>query len=96
MFLHIGGDIVVPEADIIGVFDLENTTINRHGRKFLNMAQKNGEVITAVAEEIPKSYIISSDGENHRVYLSPIYTQALKRRSDAKARTEDTRRKDHR
>ena len=40
MYLHLGQDIIVNERDIVGVFDLDNSTISRHTREFLSKAQK--------------------------------------------------------
>ena len=40
MYLHLGQETVVRERDIIGIFDLDNTTVSRHTRKTLNEAEK--------------------------------------------------------
>ena len=42
MYLHLGQETVVRERDIIGIFDLDNTTVSRHTRKTLNEAEKAG------------------------------------------------------
>ena len=34
MYLHLGNDAIVKKSDIIGVFDMDNTTISKRGRKF--------------------------------------------------------------
>ena len=43
MYLHLGGSTVVLQSDIIGIFDMDNTTVSPHTRKFLNRVQKEGE-----------------------------------------------------
>jgi len=59
MYLHLGQSVVVPEEEVIGIFDLDNTTGSHITRKFLSAAQQDGRVI-AVTEELPKSFIVCS------------------------------------
>ena len=40
MYIHLGNEMVVNEKDIVGIFDLETTTISKHSRKFLEVAEK--------------------------------------------------------
>ena len=44
MYLHLGRDYVLNDRDVIGIFNLETTTISPRGREFLNYAQKHGEL----------------------------------------------------
>ena len=44
MYLHLGQSVVVPQGDVIGIFDLEITSQARITRDFLNRAQKEGLV----------------------------------------------------
>ena len=30
MYLHLGNNYVIPEREIIGIFDMDNTTISKH------------------------------------------------------------------
>ena len=46
MYVHLGRDYVLNDRDIIGIFNLETTTISPRGREFLNYAQKNGAVVS--------------------------------------------------
>ena len=48
MYIHLGRDYVLNDRDIIGIFNLETTTITPRGREFLNYAQKNGAVVDTV------------------------------------------------
>ena len=54
MYLHLGNDTTVKKSDIIGVFDMDNTTISKQGRKFLTIAEQNNEVIYT-SDDLPKS-----------------------------------------
>ena len=48
MYIHLGRDYVLNDRDIIGIFNLETTTISPRGREFLNYVQKNGGVVDTV------------------------------------------------
>ena len=80
MYLHLGRDYVVNTRDVIGVFDLETTTLSARGRAFLDYNQKNGAVV-ALSDELPRSFILTS-GAVDTVYLSALSSAALARRAD--------------
>ena len=82
MYLHLGQNVVVPEAELIGVFDLDNTTGSLITRKFLSDAEKAGCIIN-VSEELPRSFIVSGFGNEITVYLSQLSPQTLLKRSEA-------------
>lgn len=81
MYLHLGQNVVVQDDDIIGVFDLDNTTGSKITRDFLNRAEKDGRV-RSVGTDIPKSFVVCTD-ENNTVYLSQMGTATLKSRSES-------------
>ena len=81
MYLHLGQNVVVPELDIIGIFDLDNTTGSKITRKFLNDAEKGGSVIN-VSDELPRSFIVSEKDKKITIYLSQLSPQTLNRRSE--------------
>ena len=78
MYLHLGNNYVIPESDIIGIFDMDNTTISKHTRKLLNLAEKSGKV-TAVTNDLPKSFVLCRNGS---VYLCQISPSALAGRAE--------------
>ena len=78
MYLHLGRDYVVNSRDVIGIFDMDTTTISPRGRAFLDYNQKNGAVV-APSEDIPHSFLVSS-GPLDTVYLSGLSSRALERR----------------
>ena len=83
MYLHLGQEVVVRHSDIIGVFDMDNTTISPHTRDFLHQAEMRGDV-TYVSMELPKSFTVCAPkGErgNHSVYISQIAPSTLRKRS---------------
>jgi len=81
MYLHLGQNVIVPEADVIGIFDLDNTTSSLITRKFLGDAEKVGSVIN-VSEELPRSFIVSGTDKAIKVYLSQLSPQTLLKRSE--------------
>ena len=80
MYLHLGQNITVPEAEVIGIFDLDNTTGSRITRLFLSEAEKSKRVV-AVSEELPKSFILCGNKTDFVVYLSQLSSQTLLKRS---------------
>lgn len=80
MYLHLGNASAVKKSDIIGVFDMDNTTISKQGRKFLTIAEKNNRIVYT-SEDLPKSYIIANTGNKTTVYVSSISSATLKKRA---------------
>ena len=44
MYIHIGQDTVIVDEEIIGIFDMENTTVMKNTVDYLNKAEKDGSV----------------------------------------------------
>jgi len=82
MYLHLGQSVVVPEADVIGIFDLDNTTGSHITRKFLSEAEKAGSVVN-VSDELPRSFVVSGKNKDVTIYLSQLSPQTLLKRSEA-------------
>ena len=68
MYIHLGRDYVLNDRDIIGIFNLETTTVSPRGREFLNYAQKNGAVVS-LSDDLPQCYVLA-DAPVDTVYLS--------------------------
>lgn len=79
MYLHLGEKTVIRVSDIIGIFDLDNTTLSKHTRDYLSLAQKNGDVIN-VSYELPKSFIVCDCNKEQKIYISQLSSQTLYRR----------------
>ena len=82
MYLHLGKGTVVNTGEIIGIFDLDITSQSHLTRKYLNMAEKAGQVINA-AEDIPKSFVVCSERGKKTVYLSQMASATLLRRAES-------------
>ena len=81
MFLHIGGDFVIPIKNVIAIMDIDTTTISKDTKEFLKIAEEEG-FITSISEDIPKSYIITETDKKSKIYLSPISSVTLQKRSN--------------
>ena len=75
MYLYLGENTVIRTRDVIGIFDIDNTTVSRATRDYLASAQKNGRIIE-VTGELPKSYVVC----DNCVYLSQISPATLLKR----------------
>ena len=95
MYLHLGQNIVVKESNVVGIFDLDNTTGTSITRKFLSAAEKAGNV-TAISDDLPKSFIVCYDGNKQEVYLSQLSSATLMKRGKMPFTEEKVKRKDDR
>ena len=78
MYLNIGKDMAVRDKSIIGIFDLENTSTSRRTVEFLNNAEKEGQVVPC--DELPKSFIVTSEYGLPRIWLTEYSTATLEKR----------------
>ena len=81
MFLHLGENVVVPIKDIIGIFDLQNTIYSSDTIQFLRLAEEDG-FVERITDEKPKSFIIAEVNNKSKIYLSPISSTTLTKRTD--------------
>lgn len=83
MYIHLGQSTVIRTEDVIGIFDIETSSVSKRTRDYLSKAEKNGEVIN-VAEDLPKSFIVckNKNKKEKKVYLSQISSATLCRRSE--------------
>ena len=81
MYLHVGNGKSLRKKDIIGVFDLDTSTVSKITKQFINESQKKGNV-EYLDSDLPRSFIVYSGKEGVKVRLSRISTQGLKLRAD--------------
>jgi predicted transcriptional regulator len=81
MFLHLGQDTVILTDEIIGIFDLDTTTVSKTTRDYLTKMEKSGKVIN-VSSDLPKSFILVRNKKtgDKKIYISPISTQTILKR----------------
>ena len=78
MYLSIGNDMAVRESSLIGIFDLDNTTTSKRTREFLEAAEKEGQVVPC--DDLPKSFILTSEYGFTRVHLTALSSATLEKR----------------
>ena len=80
MYLHLGQSTAVRLSSVIAVFDMENTTVSKKSREFLEKAERAGR-IRLVSAELPKSYVICENNGEFTVFISPVATSTLLKRT---------------
>lgn len=78
MYLSIGNDMSVRDSAVIGIFDMDNTSTSKRTRLFLEKAQRNGEIVPC--DDLPKSFIVTTEYGMTRVYESTLATATLEKR----------------
>ena len=91
MYLHIGDNVAIPAQTVIGVFDLETSTVTKDTREFLDTAQRNGGV-RDVCDDIPKAFVLVKTPaaaaapslrkrEKDTIYITQLSSATLKKRA---------------
>ena len=82
MYLHLGQSVVVHQKDILGIFDLDNTSYSFRTRTFLEKADREGRVISAT-DDLPKSFVLcQKKGREPIIYLSQFSSATLRGRAE--------------
>lgn len=80
MYLHLGQSTIVPLREVLGIFDLDNSSYSQHTRRFLQQADKEGRVVD-VSGDLPKSFTLCQPKEGKAlVYLSQLSSATLLKR----------------
>lgn len=85
MYLHIGNDHIVMSKDIIGIFNIERTSVSEDTKNFLRSAASQGHEVSCT-NDIPRSFIVTFDSAtlDERVYISRISPASLEKRCNKK------------
>ena len=65
--------------DIVGIFDMDNTTVTGITKKLLDRAEKEKKVFYATYD-LPKTYIITVRKGKELIYVSQLAASTLKKR----------------
>ncbi len=81
MFLHLGQDTIITTDEIIGIFDLDTSTVMKSTRDFLTTMSKEKRVVN-VGYELPKSFVLTYNEKTKEktMYISPISSMTLLKR----------------
>lgn len=84
MYLHVGQNTVIRTEEIIGIFDMETSTLSQTTRQVLARAEKEGKVVN-VSMEMPKSFLLCQNEKGEMTcYITQISTATLLKRSGAR------------
>lgn len=75
MYLYLGGETAIKSEKIIGIFDMDTSTVNKATRDYLSKAEKDKKIIY-VNYELPKSFVVCDD----KIYVCPLNTATLLKR----------------
>ncbi|MBQ5910714.1 MAG: DUF370 domain-containing protein [Clostridia bacterium] len=81
MYLHLGEGTIVKKKDIVGIFDLDTTTVMKSSRNYLNKAEKEKRAVT-VSFELPKSFVVCAKRKEkkQKIYISQLSSVTLENR----------------
>ena len=82
IYTYLGGDAARNEDDIVGLFDLDNTSWSHLTRATLARAERDGRVMSA-AEDLPRSFVLCADDT---IILTQPSPATLARRLDDQER----------
>lgn len=78
MYLSIGNNFAVRDSNVVGIFDLDNTSTSKRTREFLDRAEREGEVVPC--DDLPKSFVLTSEYGFSRVRLTELSAATLEKR----------------
>lgn len=81
MYLHIGNGKSVKKKGVIGIFDLDTSTVTKTGKEFLNSHERRGDV-EYDDDDLPRSFVLVEENNKYRIKLSRISSKGLKARAE--------------
>lgn len=82
MFLHLGENVVIPQKEVIAILDIESVN-SIDSDRFMRISDEEG-FVKRINKEKPKSIVLTEREEKSIIYLSPISSVTLVKRSDFK------------
>ncbi len=81
MILHLGGDAVAPVEDVIVIMSMKSAMQSDSNREFIKTAKEKG-FVKYLSDDPPKSLILAEINKKTVLFLSPISSETLLRRSE--------------
>lgn len=80
MYFRLGEELL-SDREVIGVFDMDGTTVSARTRDFLKQAQDGGDVVTT-SYELPKAFVVSAPysrraPKRRKVYITQYLPQTV-------------------
>ena len=77
IFIHINSDKVLRSKDIIGIFDLDTSTVKKVTRDFLKNCE-NFKKIESLSSELPRSFVVCQNkNKKVKIFLSPMTSTTM-------------------
>ena len=76
MYTHIGNDVVVQDQDIIGIFDMDTSTVKKVTMKYLQRIECENKLVN-ISDDLPKSFVVCQKSNVEIVYLSNLNSGTL-------------------
>ena len=84
MYITLGTE-VFSDRDVVGIFDMDATTVSVRTRDFLRRAQQEGRVVDT-SFELPKAFVVAAPRgartrDKERVYITQYNTVTISKRA---------------
>ncbi len=87
MYLYLSADKAIKTDDIIGIFDLDTTTVAKSTaaitNDYLSKASKAGE-IEDYSTDLPKSFVVCEKDGKQKVYITQVSSATILKRIEEK------------
>ena len=80
MYIHAGNNRLIRVQSVVGIFDMDTSTVGETTKDFLSRAQREARVVLTTYE-LPRSFILTADD---MVTLSQLSAGALSGRIEEK------------
>jgi hypothetical protein len=67
-------DFHIFQSEVVGIFDLDKTTVSKYTRDFLTRCEAAGRVTNLCGGELPRFFVLTAD---NRVILSPVRPKSV-------------------
>ncbi len=78
--MHIGKSETVSDRSVIGIFDIEKSTLSSDTRDFLKGMQKDFKTVN-LATDLPYAFVLTEEQYTDRVYITSLSVGTLKKRA---------------
>lgn len=78
MYIDLGANAVISDKSVIGIFDLDSSTVSKKTRDFLSAAEKNGDAVTVSLSDLPRSFTVTAENKTEqKIYISTMSVQYI-------------------
>ena len=82
MYFHIGNGVQVRKKDVIGIFDLDTSTVSKTTRSFVNKNEREGN-LSYNDSDLPRTFILTEEKGKYKIRLSRISSSGIKARAES-------------